>query len=173
MLRTAFVAVLGILPRDSGRLRDQPVRKRLLGLIQAKPGIHASELAREVDEAWGTVQYHLSLLRKAEMVQSMAAGREKRLFPHDVDAVKVRLLSLLHQGRRHEIADFILTNPGMRQVDICDALHVSRKTFRSSIRPLVKEGLVDEKRGLHDNRYFPAEDLEGYLGDDAVDYFFV
>lgn len=172
MLRKALSTVLGVLP-DPARIKDQPVRKRLLGLIKAKPGIHASELAREVEEAWGTVQYHLSLLRKAEMVQSLPAGREKRLFPNDVDPVKVRLLSLLHQGRRHEIADFIQTHPGLRQVDICDALTVSRKTFRSSVRPLVKEGLVEERRGLHDNRYFPAEDLEGYLGDDATDYFFV
>jgi len=42
---------------------------------------------------------------------------------------------------------------------------VSRKTFRSSIRPLVEEGLVVERKGLQTNRYFPGETLEPLLAE--------
>ncbi len=150
-------AVFGRVEADP--LLDQPLRRRIIQIIRRKPGIHASELCRESGEAWGTVQYHLGLLRKSELVSSVESGRERRFFPPDMDPQRARMLSLLNQGRRQEIAAFIRDHPGIRQVDICDAVAVSRKTFRSSIRPLVEEGLIEERRGLQSNRYFPQEGL--------------
>lgn len=140
-------------------LLDHRVRRRLYQLIHRKPGMHASEICRESGEPWGTVHYHLALLRNSKLVTSLEAGRERHFFPPDVDPQRARLLSLLNQGRRQEIAGFIRDNPGIRQVDICDAMAVSRKTFRSSIRPLVEEGLIEERRGLQSNRYFPQVGL--------------
>lgn len=150
-------------PADRQRLMEQPMRRRLLDLIETHPGIHASELCREAGEPWATVQYHLSLLHKGEMVHAIDAGRERRFFPHDTEPAKARLLALLTQGRRPEIAAYIRANPGARQVDVCDALGISRKTFRNSVMPMMKEGLVSEKRGLQSNRYFPLAGLEPLL----------
>lgn len=143
--------------------RDQPLRRRLLDLIESRPGIHASELCRTAGHPWGTVQYHLSLLHRSEMVTSVEAGRERHFFPTTVDPERARILAILNQGRRPEIAQYIKTHPGARQVDICGAIDVSRKTFRSSIVPLVASGLVHERRGLQENRYFPLHSLEAYL----------
>ena len=142
--------------RVQGRddLLEQPLRRRIYGIIQRHPGIHASELCRESGEAWGTVQYHLQLLRKGDLVQSLEAGRERRFFPPDIDPEEAHVVSVLNQGRRHEIFDCIRENPGIRQVDVCNAVAVSRKTFRSSIRALVDEGLIQERKGLQTNRYF-------------------
>lgn len=144
-------------------LLEQPLRRRLLDIIESRPGIHASELCRSAGEPWGTVQYHLSLLHRSEMVTAIEAGRERHFFPAEVDPARARLLALLHQGRRQEIARFIRDHPGARQVDICQAVDVSRKTFRSSIEPLVVAGLVHERRGLQNNRYFPQGELPQLL----------
>src|SRR5438552_16700813 len=117
----------GFFGRVSGEdLLDQPLRRRLLDIIESRPGIHASELCRSAGEPWGTVQYHLSLLHKGEMVTSVEAGRERRFFPSEVDPRTAKLLALIHQGRRTEIASYIRDHPGARQVDICRALAVSR-----------------------------------------------
>lgn len=151
---------------DSDSLLEQPVRKRLWGLIRRQPGIHASALCRESGEAWGTVQYHLSLLRKGDVITSLEAGRERRFFPNDVDERRAKMLSVLHQGRREEIARFIRAHPGMRQVDVCEGVNVSRKTFRASIQPLVDAGLVRERKGLQMNQYFPEERLAALLPED-------
>lgn len=154
----------GIAPAgDRSRLLEQPMRRRLLALIESHPGIHASELCREAGEPWGTVQYHLSLLHKGAMVTAIDSGRERRFFPSETDPAKARLLALLTQGRRPEIAAFIRANPGARQVDVCDALGISRKTFRNSVIPMMAEGLVAEKRGLQSNRYFPLAGLDPLL----------
>lgn len=151
---------------DEHDLLDQPMRRRLVDLIASRPGIHASELCREAGEPWGTVQYHLSLLHKGELVRAVEAGRERRFFPAGMDPARARLLALLNQGRRPEVAQYIRAHPGTRQVDVCDALDVSRKTFRHSVHPLVAENLIQEKRGLQNNRYFPLEPL-GRLLDEA------
>ena len=159
--------VSGLLPggADGSRLLEQPMRRRLLSLIESHPGIHASELCREAGEPWGTVQYHLSLLHKGAMVTAIDSGRERRFFPSETDPAKARLLALLTQGRRPEIANFIRANPGARQVDVCDALGISRKTFRNSVIPMMAEGLVAEKRGLQSNRYFPLAGLDPLLSE--------
>jgi len=148
-------------------LLDQPLRRRLLDIIQSRPGIHASELCRAAEEPWGTVQYHLSLLHRGDMVTAIEAGRERHFFPSQVDPQHARLVAMMQQGRRHEIAAFIRDHPGARQVDICQAVDVSRKTFRSSIEPLMVEGLVHERRGLQNNRYFPQEPLNKLLDSEA------
>lgn len=153
------------MPDGQERLLDQPMRRRLADLIARKPGIHASELCREAGEPWGTVQYHLSLLHKGDLVRAVEAGRERRFFPHSVDPGKARLLALMNQGRRPEVARFIRDHPGARQVDVCDALDVSRKTFRNSVLPLVAENLIQEKRGLQNNRYFPLAGLDALLAE--------
>lgn len=155
----------------SPELLEQPVRRRLWDIIRNRPGIHASQLCRESGEAWGTVQYHLGLLRKVEMITTVESGRERRFFPPDVDPDRARLVSLLEQGRREEIARFILANPGQRQVDVCTEVNVSRKTFRASVQPLVEAGLIEERKGLQTNRYYPVESLDGALsGFDAPDF---
>jgi DNA-binding transcriptional ArsR family regulator len=165
-LRILFLCA-GISPGspEAARLLDQPMRRRLLSLIESHPGIHASELCREAGEPWGTVQYHLSLLHKGDLVTAIDSGRERRFFPSETDPAKARLLALLTQGRRPEIAAYIRANPGARQVDVCDALGISRKTFRNSVLPMMKEGLVAEKRGLQSNRYFPLAGLEPLLAE--------
>lgn len=144
---------------EPNHLLEQPMRRRLVDLIASRPGIHASELCREAGEPWGTVQYHLSLLHKGDLVRAVDAGRERRFFPSGMDPGRARLLALMNQGRRPEVAQFIRDHPGSRQVDVCDALDLSRKTFRNSVLPLVAENLIQEKRSLQNNRYFPLAGL--------------
>lgn len=150
---------------DAQQLREQPVRRRLLDLIAGRPGIHGSELSREAGEAWGTVQYHLSLLHRGELVHMLETGRERRYFLPGLDPSRARLLALMNQGRRPEVAEYIRDHPGARQIDVCDALAVSRKTFRNSILPLVAEKLVNQRRGLQDTRYFPTDGLQRLLAE--------
>jgi predicted transcriptional regulator len=160
-LRLLLSLCMPLPPRSS--LSEQPMRRRLLDLIATRPGIHASELCREAGEPWGTVQYHLSLLHKGDLVRAVDSGRERRFFPPSTDPAKARLLALMNQGRRPEIAAYIRAHPGVRQVDVCQALGISRKTFRNSVLPLIAEGLMTERRSLQNNRYFPQSTLEPLL----------
>lgn len=146
-----------------GALGTTQVRNRLLALIRDKPGSHASELARSTGDPWSTVQYHLDLLSKGDMVTTIDAGRTKRFFPAGTDERKARLMAIMNEGRRQEIVELIRSEPGLRQVDLCKEIEVSRKTFRNAIGPLVDEGLVHERRTLQDNRYFPTDDLDAYF----------
>ncbi len=162
-----FEALLTLFARvndaNPDALLAQPVRRRILDLIQLRPGIHASELCRESGEAWGTVQYHLALLDKGDLVTAVSAGRERRFFEGGIDPERAQIMGVLNQGRRQEIARFIQENPGSRQVDVCNAVSVSRKTFRASIAPLVDAGLVAEQKGLQTNRYFADDNLSELL----------
>lgn len=150
-----------------GRVEDpltqQPVRARLLRLIEDRPGLHASSLCRESGQPWGTVQYHLSLLEKADLVSTVETGRERHFFPPGTDARRARLLAVLGHGRRADVATFVREHPGCRQVDICEGTQLSRKTFRQNMPELLAEGLVQERLGAQSNRYYPGPELETVL----------
>ncbi|MGB0653674.1 MAG: winged helix-turn-helix transcriptional regulator [Thermoplasmatota archaeon] len=162
----SLIGLAGVRGRD---LLSQPVRRRLVDLISDQPGIHASELCRQADESWGAVQYHLSLLDKADLIKSVSSGRERRFFRGGVEDGLARRLALVRQGRRQEIAEFIGANPGCRQVDVCKALGVSRKTFRAAINSLSDEGLVLERKGQRNNIYYPQAALQPVLGASGED----
>lgn len=146
-------------------LLGQPMRRRLVDLISRRPGMHASELCREAGEPWGTIQYHLSLLHKGELVQSFEAGRERRFFASGIDPNRARLLALLNHGHRPELSQYIRDHPGARQVDVCDALDITRKSFRQAVRPMIAENLVQQRRTLQDSRYYPLEGLHSLLAE--------
>lgn len=148
------------------RLQSQHLRARLLRMIDDHPGLHASGLCRATGEPWGTVQYHLSLLEKANLVSAVEEGRERHFFPPTVDPTRARLLALLEHGRCGDLVSYIRTHPGQRQVDICDATQLSRKTFRSHVQRLMDEGLVEARTGLQSSRYYPAAGMDalGPLG---------
>ncbi|MHB8634487.1 MAG: winged helix-turn-helix transcriptional regulator [Thermoplasmatota archaeon] len=169
LLLAASQALFGRVQTPPSEMANQPMRRRLLGLIGSHPGIHASELCREAGQPWGTVQYHLALLDRSQLVTSVASGRERRFFPADTSPARARLVALLSQGRRGEIAAFIRDHPGQRQVDICQALDLSRKTFRAALAPMVGEGLVKERKGLQTNRYFPEPPLAEVMAGEAPD----
>lgn len=132
-------------------------------MIEENPGLHASGLQREAGEPWGTVQYHLSLLEKAELVSTVDTGRERHFFPLGTDARRAKLVAMLGHGRTRDVALHIREHPGARQVDVCQATSMSRKTFRASIASLVGEGLVDERLGAQSSRYYPNETLDAIL----------
>jgi predicted transcriptional regulator len=144
-------------------LAEQPLRARLLQMIEQKPGMHASGLQRETGEPWGTVQYHLSLLEKAELVAAVDTGRERHFFPPGMDTRRTKLVAMLGHGRRGDVARFIREHPGARQVDVCQGVDMSRKTFRASIGELVAEGLIEERLGVQSNRYYPGSELDSLL----------
>ena len=121
-------------------LASQPLRARLLQMIEDKPGLHASGLQRETGEPWGTVQYHLSLLEKAELVSAVDTGRERHFFPPGMDTRRTRLVALLGHGRRGDVARYVREHPGSRQVDVCEGVDMSRKTFRGPSTPSIGPG---------------------------------
>lgn len=66
------------------RLLDHAARQALHGIVAAEPGIHMREAGRRAELPWGTLRFHVRMLRRAGIVRVEAEGRSLRLYPAGV-----------------------------------------------------------------------------------------
>lgn len=146
------------------RLLDQPMRRRMVEVIRSQPGIKISQLCKETDAGWGTVKYHLQLLKGAGLVVARAAGRDCLLFTSDYPARDLPVTEALRQGRARELATAILATPGASQKELCERIHMTRKIVRRYVGLLSAAGLVEERRDAQYQRYAPTQRLAEHVG---------
>ena len=71
-------------PRDfripRGKFYPKPVQETMLNMIEMRPGLSQSELARALDLKRQIVNYHARLLRQAGLVEARQDGKITRLY---------------------------------------------------------------------------------------------
>lgn len=169
-VKTAIASLVGTLALTQGAsaearmgLLEQPTRKRILGVIQHRPGIKISNLCKETGAGWGTVKHHLYLLEKAGLVVPRSTGRDCLLFPSDFPVENLAATEALCHGRAGHLATAIAESPGASQRELCTRLNMTRKIIRRYVELLASAGLVSERREARFQRYYPNPKLQGFL----------
>src|SRR5205814_1837843 len=82
--KAKLLAALGLFSRlERGELLNHPARARLAQLVEANPGIHFHDLARQAGLANGSAVHHLRKLTDAGHVSLRRSGRYTCYFPGD------------------------------------------------------------------------------------------
>jgi predicted transcriptional regulator len=150
-----------VVERDSQRSpAAKSSRERLLDLIRSQPGLHKSALCQETGLAWGTVDYHLRLLRRGNLVSQHVDGRTTRVFPADLRH-RQSLLAALADEPAARIAAAVHQAP-QRAGALSDRLGLSPKVVRRHLARLLREGLL-VREGDHRPLYRVADDAHGLL----------
>lgn len=128
----------------AARPADAASPRRLLDVVRATPGLTMGELARRVDLGLGTVSYHVQRLQRAGLVQSVASGRRRLVFPtHMVPAGKEPQARALLLGRTcNGIARAVLAQPGCSIAELARVTGAHRRTVYYHVRALRDAGLV-------------------------------
>ena len=134
--------------------QDHGIRDSIMVLVNENPGIHLREVARELDIHVNLADYHLRILVKADRVLVAERGGKKGFFPSKVQEGKVvlgplerRILLILREARALLIVIFLLVTDGARSGEVAKEVGVSPSTATHHLKRLVKEGLIDKKRG--------------------------
>ena len=124
-------------------------RKRLLGIIRKKPGIHFRELQRQADMAFGEVEYHLGVLEKTDVITKAIESYHTRYYPVDeLTSDEKEIMGLLRQEKLREILLFILSEGEAGHGDIVNRFHLLKSTATFYMDKLISGGVVErEKRG--------------------------
>lgn len=149
--------------QDGRELLLQPMRRRMIDVIRKEPGIKISQLCRVTDAGWGTVKYHLHLLKKAGLIVSRSTGRDCLLFSSDYPVEELPVKEALRQGRADQLAQAIADKPGASQKELCAQVHMTRKIIRRYVEVLESAGLVVERRDAQFQRYYPNPKLVEHL----------
>ncbi len=141
----------GLLPLYSriqpDELLDHPKRQSIYELVETNPGIHLSQMARELDVPWGTLVHHLRKLEKGDLITSEEKSGKRCFFlPGQVTGAKRDILPALENETARRIAEYYAKNPGASQNEAANALDHSPALISWHLSKLEDAGVVTRER---------------------------
>jgi DNA-binding transcriptional ArsR family regulator len=135
-----------------------PLRRNIYKLICESPGAYFFELASELSAPHGTLSWHLKMLGKAGLIQSMKFGGKRIYYPKVLRSAQVESAYVaLKSKTARKIFAYILNNEGAHQLEIAESLRVHHDTTRWHASKLRKAGLIDIMREGRRVRYYIGE----------------
>ncbi len=162
-------------------LLDLEMRRRLVALVGAYPGLHVREAARQLGTSTALVEYHLGLLLEAGLVEARRDERYVRVYavtgPRPSEEER-GLLALLRERLPLRITLFLLDRgEPVKHGEVADALELGKSKLSFHLRKLEAAGLVAKTADgqfevLHPRRvqrllwtYQPTPDLRSEFAD--------
>lgn len=133
-------------------------RVRIVSIVDADPGITKSELKFDLNLSWGTIDYHLHLLRDCQAVKFHRVYPRLHLFSPEVPDYAIPMLSALRLSRSEEIVSQ-LDSP-LRAQDLVESMSASRKVIDRHLAHLILGGVL-ERDGF---RYSPSNLYKRFFG---------
>lgn len=121
-------------------------RASIVEAITAQPGVHFSELTRQLDIAPGQAQYHLRELTAAETVEAADVAGQTHYYPPGFDAWERRALAILRRETAGEVVARLLEDDPLRPGTVATELDIARSTLEWHLDRLVAAGLVEKRR---------------------------
>ena len=142
------------------KILDHFTRGRVYEYIRNHPGVHYSEIKRELKLNNGNLTYHLHTLEREALIKSRTRGRFKVFYPMDVKIpqdMEPEISSI-----RKEILDIIREHPGISQKELGLLLPSKKqRTISYHIKNMSREGVIKlEKDGRETRCYITEEVIE-------------
>ena len=143
---------------------DQPTRHEIYTYIKDNPGVHFRGICDALDLSVGVVQYHLSVLEKAGLIDSHADGQNIRYFEHSAAAkTDVKLTSLMRHDTTAKILTILAQNKSALHRDIANELGISSQALTWQMNQLKNTGLINAQKESVNVRYSLADAETGRL----------
>ena len=137
-------------------------RERLVGIIEQEPGINKSGLRERSGLAWGTIHYHLELLKRDRRIQVLETPWEALHFAVGLPPHEMAWIAALRETPRQQLAERIGEAGGLRAAELARRLGWSRKVIGRHLTVLGKAGVL-EKRGQRQAVYSLRGEIAGIL----------
>ncbi len=157
-----LLAKLGLLPFysriEDEELLDHPLRRQLLEVLEAEPGLRLADLARRIDVDRSTADHHLAKLEEAGFVRHVGTNGASRWFvagqlpPETIEAEAV-----LATGDTREIYAAIQDEPGTSLSRLADSVDKHPSSVHRVVERLIEAGLVDKRREGRSVALTPAD----------------
>jgi DNA-binding MarR family transcriptional regulator len=163
------VPIAGFSRINDDQLLEHPVRAQIFTTIKQHPGIHASQLAREVGVGWGTVSHHLDKLSKATMVTTRKVNNQKCFFEHGgtVSRQDMEAAGAVKGETAGAIAGFVHRHPMTSQKDLADALGISAALTSFHVKKLTNLGVLEKMRHGKETLLTTSSSMRRLLDADA------
>jgi DNA-binding transcriptional ArsR family regulator len=138
----------GLYARITGReTLEHLTRQAIVNLLDETPGLHENAIGRRVDANERTVEHHLDMLVREDVLATLERGGYKHYFVNGRHAPReMQALATLRRGRAEEIYELVRNRPGIGVSELAEAADVSKPYASKLVNRLVDAGLVDKVR---------------------------
>lgn len=126
---------------------ENEYRNRIIEVVLEQPGIHYSELFREISTTPSNFAWHLDVLESYKVIKKARVGQYLVYYPfiyenpfREIDPAIVKSKTTLH------ILDFISEEPGITQHLLAKRLSLNRKTVKYHLDKLIEANLITTKK---------------------------
>jgi DNA-binding transcriptional ArsR family regulator len=145
LLAFAGVGLYSRLSPDEVLTHD--TREQIRDLVEAEPGIHGNAIARRVDANERTVEHHVNILLREDVLTVLERGGYNHHFVNGEHTPKeMQALASLQRGQAEEIYETVRQTPGLNLSRLADKADVSKAYASKLVDELVDVGLVDRVR---------------------------
>lgn len=144
---------------------DQPTRLQIYNYIKENAGVHFRGICSGLGLSVGVVQYHLSVLEHAGLVNSVADGQNKRYFEHSAFKTSdAKLSCLMHHGTTAKILTILAEDGWVIHRDLAHRLGISSQALSWQMNQVRDAGLVDaEKVGVNVRYCLNSEAMREFI----------
>jgi predicted transcriptional regulator len=126
-------------------------RRHLYKLIEKFPGIHFRELFRKLDISMGSLEYHLQVLEKSELIYLKKEGGFTRYFVQGkLDEIDKKLATMLRNDRLRKLLFTLILNPGISHKRLIKELNWPKSTISFYLKKLHNKDIIEERPILRD-----------------------
>ena len=128
---------------------EQDSRSKIYNLIKGNQGIHLREICRKLDKKMGVIQYHIHVLEKANLIDSVKEGRYRRFFIHNGNGESSKtLLCYLQRDSSRKILEYLAINDDEKvsHGDLAESLGISSQAITWHMKKLESEGIVSYEK---------------------------
>lgn len=132
----------------------QETRRRIFDHVAAHPGQHMRELQRQLAMSAGTLEYHLRVLVREDVLTERRQGRYVRYFvTAQVSRQDKDVLGLLRQAVPRKICALLLMHPDQSHGELLRQFQLAPSTLTFHMKKLTEAGLVAARREGRETRY--------------------
>ncbi|MES2155797.1 MAG: winged helix-turn-helix transcriptional regulator [bacterium] len=133
---------------ENSDLLEHPMRSQIFQVIQNNPGVHASELSRQVGAGWGTITHHLDKLEKGKLVTTRRVNNQKCYFEDGgkVSSQDMAVASAVRGDSAGQITSFVASHPMTSQKAMAGELGMSAALASFHVKKLVGVGVLEKIR---------------------------
>jgi len=148
-------------PRQAQALMMNPTQQKLFEHLCLYPSSYLRDLARNLDVAVPTMDWHLTKMVKAELLAKRQLGKKLIFYPIGlIEAQHVEVFALLNTPQSREIYLAIEADPGLTQKELCKAVHLYHQAVRWHTTKLEDVGLISCTQDGNYKLYRPTEMVE-------------
>jgi predicted transcriptional regulator len=138
-------------------------RAKIFTLIKTNPGIHYSEIIRNLKLSNGQATWHLTYLERFDMIRRVRSKQYLVFYPNydftvDEDETAVEI-ALTKSKTRNQIYELICDRPAITQNEIKKSITISQSTIAYHLIILEQLKLIYIKKKGRKRYYFPFDDL--------------